>query len=59
VHSYYAEDSEYTIATCHYGIDYAAAVKKDNFFGLQFHTEKSAEVGEKILDNFLKLELPH
>ena len=58
VHSYYAEDSEYTIATCHYGIDYAAAVQKDNFFGLQFHTEKSAEVGEKILNNFLKLELP-
>ena len=58
VHSYYAEDSEYTIATCHYGIDYAAAVRKDNFFGLQFHTEKSAEVGEKILNNFLKLELP-
>ena len=58
VHSYYAEDSEYTIATCHYGINYAAAVQKGNFFGLQFHTEKSAEVGEKILNNFLKLELP-
>ena len=57
VHSYYAEDSEYTIATCHYAIDYAAAVQKDNFFGLQFHTEISAEVGEKILNNFLKLEL--
>ncbi len=55
VHSYYAEDSEYTIATCHYGVDYAAAVQKDNFYGLQFHTEKSAEVGERILNNFLAL----
>ncbi len=53
VHSYYAEDSEYTIARCHYGVDYAAAVQKDNFYGLQFHTEKSADVGEKILKNFL------
>lgn len=53
VHSYYAEDSEYTIAKCNYGIDYAAAVKKDNFYGLQFHTEKSAETGEKILKNFI------
>lgn len=55
VHSYYAEDSEYTIATCRYGVDYAAAVQKDNFYGLQFHTEKSADVGEKILKNFLEL----
>jgi len=55
VHSYYAEDSQYSIATCHYGVDYAAAVQKNNFYGLQFHTEKSAEVGEKILKNFLIL----
>ena len=55
VHSYYAEDSEYTIARCHYGVDYAAAIQKDNFYGLQFHTEKSADVGEKILKNFLDL----
>ena len=55
VHSYYAEDSAYTIATCYYGVDYAAAVQKDNFYGLQFHTEKSAEVGEQILKNFLAL----
>jgi imidazole glycerol-phosphate synthase subunit HisH len=53
VHSYYAEDSEYTIAKCEYGIQYAAAVKKDNFYGVQFHTEKSAEVGDKIINNFL------
>lgn len=54
VHSYYAEDSTYTIAKCHYGMDYAAAVQKDNFFGVQFHTEKSAEVGDKIIKNFLE-----
>jgi len=54
VHSYYAEDSEYTIAKCSYGIDYAAAIKKDNFYGVQFHTEKSAETGDKIIENFLR-----
>ena len=54
VHSYYAEDSEYTIATCNYGVEYAAAVKRDNFFGVQFHTEKSAEIGDKILRNFIQ-----
>jgi glutamine amidotransferase len=58
VHSYYAEDSEYTIATCNYGIEYAAAVKKDNFYGVQFHTEKSAETGDKIIKNFLELSHP-
>ena len=41
VHSYYAENSEYTIASCTYGLEYAAAVQKDNYYGLQFHTEKS------------------
>jgi glutamine amidotransferase len=53
VHSYYAEDSEFTIARCNYGIAYAAAVRKNNFYGVQFHTEKSAAVGEQILKNFL------
>jgi glutamine amidotransferase len=55
VHSYYAEDSNYTIAQCNYGTTYAAALKKDNFFGVQFHTEKSAEVGDKIIQNFLDI----
>lgn len=55
VHSYFAEDSPYTIARCHYGLPYAAAVKKDNFYGVQFHTEKSATVGDQILKNFLEL----
>lgn len=57
VHSYYAEDSAFTIAKCKYGIEYAAAIKKDNFYGVQFHTEKSAEVGDTILKNFI-LNIP-
>lgn len=55
VHSYFADDSEYTIAKCEYGVEYAAAVLKDNFYGVQFHTEKSAEIGDQILKNFLEL----
>lgn len=55
VHSYYAEDSKYTIANCNYEIEYAAAIKKDNFYGVQFHTEKSAETGDRIIKNFLDL----
>jgi glutamine amidotransferase len=55
VHSFFAEDSPYTIAKCEYGVEYAAAIKKDNFYGVQFHTEKSAEVGDKIIKNFLEL----
>jgi glutamine amidotransferase len=53
VHSYYVADSEYTIAKCLYGVEYAAALKKDNFYGVQFHTEKSAETGDQIIKNFL------
>ena len=55
VHSYYAEDSEYTIAHCEYGLEYAAAIRRDNFYGVQFHTEKSAETGDRIIENFLSL----
>lgn len=55
VHSYHAEDSGYTIAHCNYGIEYAAAINKANFFGVQFHTEKSAAIGDKIIQNFLNL----
>lgn len=53
VHSYYAEDSEYTIASCDYGVTYAAAVQKANFHGVQFHAEKSAAAGDQILKNFI------
>ena len=55
VHSYYAEMNPYCIAATEYGINYAGAVKKDNFYGVQFHTEKSAETGMQILQNFLSL----
>lgn len=56
VHSYYAELSEWTIARSDYGIEYSAALHKDNFYGVQFHTEKSAATGEQILRNFINLD---
>lgn len=56
VHSYYAEMNPYCIATSNYGLEYTGAVQKDNFYGVQFHTEKSAKVGDLILSNFLKIE---
>lgn len=55
VHGYYAELSKHTIATSDYGKLYSAALNKDNFFGVQFHPEKSAAIGEIILKNFLAL----
>ncbi|MGZ3837452.1 MAG: imidazole glycerol phosphate synthase subunit HisH [Flavisolibacter sp.] len=55
VHSYYAEDSAFSIAKCTYGVEYAAAIRKDNFYGVQFHAEKSAGTGDKIIQNFLNL----
>ena len=55
VHSFYAPLCTETIAVCSYGLDYTAALKKDNFYGTQFHPEKSSGVGEKILKNFLNM----
>jgi len=55
IHSYYAEHCEQTIAKTDYGINYASALQHNNFFGVQFHPEKSSVAGEKILNNFLKL----
>ncbi|PKA84021.1 glutamine amidotransferase [Ulvibacter sp. MAR_2010_11] len=55
VHSYFAELSQETIATCKYIQPFSAALHKNNFFATQFHPEKSADVGEQILRNFLKL----
>lgn len=55
VHSYYAPLCEETIATSEYGIQYTSALKKDNFYGVQFHPEKSSTAGEQILKNFLEL----
>ena len=55
VHSFYAPLSEETIALSEYGLEYSAALQKDNFYGTQFHPEKSSTIGSKILQNFLEL----
>jgi glutamine amidotransferase len=55
VHSYYAEISSCTIASCDYILPFSAAMQKNNFYATQFHPEKSAGTGEKILKNFLEL----
>ena len=55
VHSYYAENCKETIAKTDYGFNYASALQKENFYGVQFHPEKSSLAGEQILKNFLML----
>jgi glutamine amidotransferase len=55
VHSYYAEICEQTTAVCDYIQPFSAAMQKDNFYATQFHPEKSADIGEQILLNFLQL----
>jgi glutamine amidotransferase len=55
VHSYYAEINEQTTAVCDYIKPFSAAMQKDNFYATQFHPEKSADIGEQILKNFLEL----
>jgi glutamine amidotransferase len=56
VHSFYAPNCPEAIATTDYEVEYASALQKDNFYGTQFHPEKSGDVGEQILANFLKLK---
>ena len=55
VHGYYASKGEHTIGTTNYVQPYSSALHKNNFYGVQFHPEKSATAGERILSNFLKL----
>ena len=55
VHGYYASIGEHTIAQTNYILDYSSALHKDNFYGVQFHPEKSAKAGEQIIQNFLSL----
>lgn len=55
VHSYYAELCAETSGVCNYILPFSAVLEKDNFYATQFHPEKSSDVGEKILSNFLAL----
>ena len=55
IHSYYAQHCNETIAKTDYGINYASALQHENFYGVQFHPEKSSTAGAKILKNFLNL----
>lgn len=55
VHSFYVESGEETIAACDYGVSFSAAVRHENFYAVQFHAEKSGAIGERILENFLKI----
>ncbi len=55
VHSYFAECGAETIATTDYIIPFSAAIQKNNFYAVQFHPEKSASAGERVLKNFLSL----
>lgn len=56
VHGYYAGLGNNSIATTNYIQDYSSALHKNNFYGVQFHPEKSAAVGEQIIQNFLALK---
>jgi imidazole glycerol-phosphate synthase subunit HisH len=55
VHSYYVETGKFTTATAHYGDDFSACLKKDNFHAAQFHPEKSSKAGQQLIKNFLDL----
>ena len=55
VHSYALEVTDATLATCDYGTPFTAVVGKENFFGAQFHPERSGKVGAQLIQNFLSL----
>ncbi|CDF98537.1 imidazole glycerol phosphate synthase subunit HisH [Avibacterium paragallinarum] len=54
VHSYAVLPNENTIATCDYGVPFSAAIARDNFYGVQFHPERSGKGGEQLLRNFME-----
>jgi glutamine amidotransferase len=55
VHSYYSDIQPETMGICDYNQSFSATIEKENFYAAQFHPEKSADIGEKILKNFLEL----
>lgn len=55
VHSYGVENNEYTLATTNYGAPITAITHRDNFYGMQFHPERSGNVGQQLLSNFLRI----
>jgi glutamine amidotransferase len=55
VHSYALPVNECTIASCDYGSPFTAALNKDNFYGVQFHPERSGKAGAQLIKNFLEL----
>lgn len=57
VHSFYAPKCAESIAFTDYEQEYSSALRKDNFYGVQFHPEKSGKMGEQILNNFLNIKL--
>ncbi|GMU94819.1 MULTISPECIES: imidazole glycerol phosphate synthase subunit HisH [Ignavibacterium] len=54
-HSYYVAENEFTTSVCKYGINFSSSIRYENFYGVQFHPEKSAEQGIQIIKNFLSL----
>lgn len=55
VHSFAVAVSEFTMASCQYSMAFSAAIHKDNFFGVQFHPERSSDAGASLLKNFIDL----
>lgn len=55
VHSYYAQETKNRIAITNYGLNYASALNSNNFYGVQFHPEKSGAQGNQLIKNFLNL----
>ena len=56
VHSFYIEyNPKFTVASCNYGLNFSAVIQNENFYGVQFHPEKSGKAGETLLKNFATL----
>jgi len=54
VHSYYVPKNEFTTQLCNYITEFSAAIRKDNFYAVQFHPEKSGSAGEALLKKFIE-----